>query len=164
MSKSATVLLIDDDRDIAEGAAIRLRAAGYRVLWAGGGRLGVHLAVRHRPDVILLDVYMPSGDGLKALTWLRQQEETERTPVVVFSADSAVSRRALALGAQYYVKKPYESKSLLATVDEAIRSVARNKLPPLHLEIHAPGAPVKSQPKHPGRHFAGNPPTTRQGR
>jgi len=120
MPDHGTILIIDHDREIADGAAIRLRASGLNVLLAPDGRQGFRLAVEQRPGVILLDVHVPPADGMTTLARIRQHEETRNTPVVVFSADTLQSRQALLMGAQYRVTKPYDWQTLLTTVRLAL--------------------------------------------
>ena len=64
--RSPTVLIVDDDRDVRLGTRLRLQAAGYRTLEAENGLLGIAAAIEHSPDLVLLDVRMPSMDGLTA--------------------------------------------------------------------------------------------------
>ena len=64
MSDNATVLLIEDDREILNVAALRLRAAGYATMAAADGEEGVQRALADRPDAIVMDVRMPKKDGM----------------------------------------------------------------------------------------------------
>jgi DNA-binding response OmpR family regulator len=116
------VLLVDDDREIVRGAGIRLRAAGYEVLTAFDGQVGLIAAKQNLPDAIVLDVRMPVMDGLTMLRRLRDCHETKAIPVVILSA-SVVDRgkaKALEPGARYFLEKPYDPKSLLEAVEAAI--------------------------------------------
>lgn len=120
------VLLVDDDRDIARGTGIRLRAAGYEVAFAHDGQAGLAAALESRPDAIVLDMRMPVMDGITVLRELRRREETAAIPVVVLSA-SVVEKgrhRALNLGARYFLQKPYDAEQLLDAVRAAIAPVA----------------------------------------
>ena len=67
MSRAQTVLLVDDDPEIINGAKLRLRAAGYDTVTAHDGEQGVATAIETKPDVIVLDVRMPKKYGLQAL-------------------------------------------------------------------------------------------------
>ena len=80
------------------------------------------MAVTTQPDAVLLDMHMPCIDGLTTLAWLRDHGATRDIPVVVFSVDSVMSRRALQLGANGYVKTPYNSERLIEIVSDAIRN------------------------------------------
>ena len=105
------VLLIDDDDDIREIAALAFEGAGgYDVATAAGGRAGVDEALRHRPDVVLLDVMMPDLDGPATLALLRSHEETREVPVIFLTAkvQATDKRSLLALGAHGIIAKPFD--------------------------------------------------------
>ncbi len=120
MSEQATVLLIEDDREILNIAALRLRAAGYKTLAASDGEEGVQRAVAERPDAIVLDVRMPKMDGMTALVELQDQEETRHIPVVMLSASVVDQQRALEAGARFFLTKPYQGRDLLSAVSAAM--------------------------------------------
>lgn len=109
------ILVVDDDRDVALGASIRLRAAGYDVSTASDGIEGVERAVADPPDAIVLDIRMPRRDGFSVLADLRGRKETSHVPVVVLSANGldANRTRALNLGARLFLRKPYEPERLM---------------------------------------------------
>ena len=121
MHRKPHVLLIDDDREILRGLSIRLRAAGYAISVAHGGETGLAAAGEIRPDVILLDLRMPVMDGFAVLSRLREQDRTKAIPVVVLSANTAekARRRALDLGVQYFLEKPYDPKTLIQALRTA---------------------------------------------
>jgi CheY-like chemotaxis protein/anti-sigma regulatory factor (Ser/Thr protein kinase) len=91
-----------------------------RLVPAGMGRLGLELAVEHRPDLILLDLHLPDIDGEQMLAWLREDERTREIPVVILSADASDRSRAPLLqdGARAYLTKPIGVRDLLGVVDE----------------------------------------------
>ena len=120
MSKTKTVLVIDDDGDMAATAGLRLEFAGYRVLTCRDAQTGFNLAVERRPDVILLDLRMPETDGLATLARLHRCEEARSIPVVVFSVDRDRRREAVAMGVRHYVDKPYDPSALVKTIERAI--------------------------------------------
>ena len=120
MSDHATVLLIEDDREILNVAALRLRAAGYTTLAAADGEEGVQKAVADRPDAIVLDVRMPRKDGMTALVELQEQDETRHIPVVMLSASVVDQQRALEAGARFFLTKPYQGRDLLTAVSAAM--------------------------------------------
>ena len=105
------VLLIDDDDDIREVAALAFESAGeFEVATADGGDAGVEQALRTRPDVVLLDVMMPGIDGPSTLARLRAHQETRAVPVIFLTAKVQASdkRTLLALGAQGIIAKPFD--------------------------------------------------------
>ncbi|MFZ5829100.1 MAG: response regulator [Planctomycetota bacterium] len=124
MSCGNRVLLVDDDHEIAIGASLRLRAAGYEPIVAHSGDEGVASARRYRPEAIVLDLRMPGTDGLTALAELRQHEETKDIPVVMLSASLTDERATLDAGARFFVRKPYHAQTLLTAVATAIRESA----------------------------------------
>lgn len=120
MSEPRTVLMIDDDREIALGAMLRLQFAGYRALAAYDGESGVALAVEDHPDVILLDVRMPRKDSLTVLRELKQRSDTKDIPVVMVSASILDERAALDVGARFFLTKPYCGSTLLQAVTASL--------------------------------------------
>ncbi len=87
MSSSKTILIVDDDRPLAEAIAIELKNAGYQVVLASDGSTGYDLALKKKPKLILLDILMPNLDGLEMLKKLRQKDNTYCTnvPVVILT-------------------------------------------------------------------------------
>ena len=110
------VLIIDDDRDTAQAAALRLRGAGHQVLLQHDGISGLARAIEMRPDIILLDLHMPTTDGSTTLRWLREHSATAQIPIVVFSADESMRPRAGLMGASHFLGKPYDADKLVEEV------------------------------------------------
>ncbi|TWT40465.1 Response regulator ArlR [Phycisphaerae bacterium RAS1] len=121
MPEKKRILLVDDDRDIARGVAIRLRAEGFDVTVTYDGEEGLSAALEAAPDAIVLDMRMPVVDGLTVLRKLREHPETIDIPVVVLSASVVEKGRveALNLGARYFLEKPFDAPRLI----DAIRAV-----------------------------------------
>jgi two-component system, cell cycle sensor histidine kinase and response regulator CckA len=96
------------------------KRSGVRLLGAMQGKLGVELAVAHRPDVILLDLNLPDIQGDEVLLRLREHPETATIPVVMLSADAMQRQvdKLLAAGAQKYLTKPIEVVQFYALLDE----------------------------------------------
>jgi DNA-binding response OmpR family regulator len=120
MGTAPTILLIDDDREIVFGTSLRLGAAGYQTIAAHDGDEGIKAAICHHPSAIVLDVRMPRLDGLATLARLRACEETKRIPVVMVSASLVDQHAALDSGACFFLSKPYQPKTLLAALSQAI--------------------------------------------
>lgn len=117
------ILLIDDDDDIREIAAMSFETAGdYEVETAAGGRDGVEKACRRKPDVVLLDVMMPGLDGPSTLALLRERDETRDVPVIFLTAkvQAADNRRLVALGARGIIAKPFDPLMLPERVLEIL--------------------------------------------
>jgi CheY-like chemotaxis protein len=108
------VLIIDDEEDIREVAAMTLEMAGFRVLTAPSGPEGVRKAASERPDVILLDVMMPELDGPATLEALRALDATRSIPVIFLTAKiQPADRQHLSeLGAAAVMAKPFDPNGL----------------------------------------------------
>ena len=115
------VLLIDDEDDIREVAALAFETAGdYEVLTAAGGNEGVKKALLNQPDVILLDVMMPELDGPSTFALLQRSEQTRHIPVIFLTAkvQPADRRNLVSLGARGIIAKPFDPLQLPDTVAE----------------------------------------------
>lgn len=115
------ILLVEDDVQMVEYLRLLLETEGYRVLSAGSCKEGRSLFASHRPDLVILDLGLPDGDGTELLSAIR---EKALTPVIVLSARSEESDKvdALDLGANDYVTKPFGAGELLARIRSVIRS------------------------------------------
>lgn len=116
------VLVIDDDADIRLIAGLSLaRVGGMEVIEAASGVEGVRKAQDECPDVILLDMMMPSMDGSETLAALRSQPATAMTPVIFLTALAALTaetevERMRSLGAAGVLIKPFDPRTLSADV------------------------------------------------
>lgn len=119
------MLIADDDREIVDGLALRLKSAGYDTIFACDGEQAVTSAHQRRPDAIILDVRMPRMDGLAALSRLKADAETRDIPVMMVSASVQDRIAALDSGARFFLSKPYQAKSML----EALRSITFDHRP-----------------------------------
>ena len=109
------VLIIDDDADIRSIACMSLsRVGGMDVIEAASGGEGVRKARDEQPDVILLDMMMPTMDGLQTLAALLSQPATATTPVIFLTAKAVGSDvdRLTALGAAGVLIKPFDPRTL----------------------------------------------------
>jgi DNA-binding response OmpR family regulator len=123
-----TVLVVDDERTIADVVARYLERAGYAALVARDGEQALELAGERRPDLVVLDLMLPRIDGLEVMRRLRQRGEREhhRPPaVILLTAKGEESDRVigLRLGADDYVVKPFSPRELVARVDAVLRRV-----------------------------------------
>ena len=111
------VLIVEDDLDLLRGLAIRLKVGGYEVLCATDGVQAIGAARRDKPDLILLDLGLPGGDGYVVMERLRLLNGAT-TPILVLSAKDPATHRekALAAGASVFFHKPVENHVLLATM------------------------------------------------
>jgi CheY-like chemotaxis protein len=122
--KSATVLLVDDDRTYLEMVTLKLELEGHTLVFATDGAAALEIARRRQPDIIFLDVVLPGVDGLEVLARLRVDPTTRDIPVVVVSG--RCERRLIddcrRLGAIDFLVK---SMSVPATLEQAVQSFAR---------------------------------------
>jgi DNA-binding response OmpR family regulator len=116
-----TILVLEDDPKIAIALAVRLEAAGYNVLTAPDGVRGLKLALVNRPDLIVMDIWMPVGLGLSVAQRLKDLG-FEKTPVIFITASRLKGLREAAdnLGAAGYFEKPYDPEQLLGAVHQAL--------------------------------------------
>ena len=119
----ARILVVDDDRQILRVIRNNLIAHGYSVLEAESGEEALAAYARHHPDLLLLDLGLPGIDGLAVVERVRAQSQT---PIVILSARGAEPDkvRALDLGADDYLTKPFGLDELLARIRVALRHVA----------------------------------------
>src|SRR4051812_38759327 len=110
--RNTTILLVDDMSDTRMMLAKFLQGHTYNVIEAETGREAVEAAVRDRPDLILMDVYMPNLDGLTAALHIRGNDSTRDIPIVIISAygelglETELRRQTLAIGRTEYLTKP----------------------------------------------------------
>lgn len=117
------ILLIDDEEDIREVAAMSLETvAGWRVTCASSGAEGIKLAEQGAPDAILLDVMMPDQDGPQTLRLLRQNVKTKAIPVLFLTAKvQAIERKRLQdIGASGTLAKPFDPMKLAEEISETL--------------------------------------------
>jgi DNA-binding response OmpR family regulator len=118
------VLLVDDSEDDRAMYAQYMVSAGWRVELAREGAQGTGSARELRPDVMVLDLWMPGVDGFEALRRLRADPATRDIPVLVLTGDSSEETRAAALdsGATDYVVKPCRPDDLVARIGQFLTS------------------------------------------
>jgi CheY-like chemotaxis protein len=112
---SHSILIIDDEDDIREVAALSLESvAGWQVFTANSGIQGMARAMEHQPDAILLDVMMPGMDGPSTFRELRKNPATARIPVILLTAkvQSSDQRRFADLGVEAILFKPFDPLTL----------------------------------------------------
>ena len=116
----ATILVVDDDANIRELLRLYVEREGHRTLFATDGEAALDLAVRTKPDVVLLDVMLPGMDGLEVCRRLR---DASNVPILLLTARSAEGDRVIGLdlGADDYVVKPFSPRELMARVRALLR-------------------------------------------
>jgi CheY-like chemotaxis protein len=111
---SATILLAEDHPDSREALGALLEAFGFHVLLAVDGVEAVAIARRNQPNLILMDVMMPTVDGLEATRRLRAFPETRSIPIITLTALDQAREKALEAGANDFLAKPINSRILLS--------------------------------------------------
>ena len=118
-----TVLVIEDEKNIAELVKYNLEGAGFRVLQAARGDTGLEQARKTKPDLVILDLMLPELDGLEICKILKRNDNTAHIPILMLTAKSQETDKVvgLELGADDYVTKPFSPKELVARVKVILR-------------------------------------------
>jgi DNA-binding response OmpR family regulator len=122
MSKTK-VLIVEDDDDLRNGLTLRLRATGYEVVHAQDGVGAVSVARQERPDLVLLDLGLPAGDGFTVLARFANLPTLAAIPVVVLSGrDPRTTEPALRrCNVAAYLRKPADNRHLCEAIERALR-------------------------------------------
>lgn len=124
MGQKKKILVVDDERDIVKVLVIRLQSSGYEVITAFDGAQGVFMAHKEKPDLVILDIRMPAGDGFSVAERLKRSSHTWTIPIIFLtgSPEQEAEGRAMELGARFFVKKPYDPEELLDAVKRALEA------------------------------------------
>ena len=114
------ILIVEDDVDSRMGLSVRLRASGFDVVLAADAASAISIARQQQPDLVVLDLGLPAGDGFLVMERLRGLAETRETPIIVLTGrDPTVHEaRARAAGAVAFFQKPADNTVLVATIRE----------------------------------------------
>ena len=125
-----TILVIDDEKDLIKLIDLHLSKEEYLVISAKNGIEGLDIALKHKPDLILLDIMMPKLDGLEVCKRLKSATETSSIPVVMLTAKAQETDKVigLELGADDYITKPFSPRELVARVKAVLRRSEPAKL------------------------------------
>ena len=129
-----TILIVDDDPDVRLGLHLRLKANHYNVIFAADGMASIAEARKHMPDLILLDLGLPAGDGFSVMERLKANDSLSLIPVIVLSARdvNANKDRALKAGAKAFLQKPVDNAQLLSVIRQALGEPAQSEEPPVY--------------------------------
>jgi CheY-like chemotaxis protein len=117
-SRAAKILIAEDHTDSREALGALLEAFGYQVVRAVDGRQAVELARESEPDLILMDIMMPNLDGFEATRRIRAFPETRSIPIITLTAMEGARSLALDAGANDFLPKPVNSRTLLDKVND----------------------------------------------
>lgn len=119
------ILLIDDSKDLRENTAEILELANYEVFTAENGKVGVELALREDPDLIICDIMMPELDGYGVLHLLQKNPSARNTPFIFLTAKTEHKdlRKGMELGADDYITKPFTGIELLSAVESRLKKM-----------------------------------------
>jgi CheY-like chemotaxis protein len=122
MEQMKTILLIEDNHDIRENTCELLELKGFQVITAVNGKLGIALAKEQEPDLILCDILMPEANGYEVCIALRDNAKTSSIPFIFLTAsvEKKEVEKAFGMGAQGYIRKPFEVEELLDNIERCL--------------------------------------------
>jgi DNA-binding response OmpR family regulator len=137
------ILIIEDEPEMLRNLTTILRLEKFCPLPAEGGRLGVDLAKKQKPDLILCDVTMPGLDGYGVITALQADPETVTIPFIFLTANAEKVDvgTAMNLGADDYIIKPVAKADLLAVIRSRLECALRQAMPPFKPNFHSATPP-----------------------
>lgn len=118
MSK-AKILLIDDEVDLVETVKLRLQTNDYEVMVAYDGQQALEKLGDFKPDLVILDIKLPTMSGEEVYKLLKLNPITEKVPVILFTASKG-DDELVKIGAEGFLRKPFESKELLETIQKLL--------------------------------------------
>lgn len=126
---SKKVLIIEDNNDIRENVVEILELAGYQVYAAENGKIGVDLATKNIPDIILCDIMMPELDGYGVLYMLNKNPDTAAIPFIFLTAkaERVDLRKGMEMGADDYLTKPFDDMDLLNAIEVRLKKRDQQK-------------------------------------
>jgi DNA-binding response OmpR family regulator len=129
-----SILIVEDDSDIAESLVYNLKREGFRPVVAESGEKGLRIALDERssPSLILLDLMLPGMTGLELCRRLRREESTTgKIPIIMLTAKAAEADKiaGLEIGADDYIVKPFSTKEVVARVRAVLRRVEKDQMP-----------------------------------
>lgn len=125
-STRAKILIVDDDPELRMALKLRLRANHYETVSAGDGYSAIALAQKEKPNLIILDLGLPAGNGFNVLKRLQENDALSHIPVIVLTARDPQSNelRSLDSGASAFFQKPADNNELLQVIRASLRSAS----------------------------------------
>lgn len=129
--ESPKILIVDDDPDLRQALRLRLRANRFTTVSATDGYSAIAQAYKERPNLIILDLGLPAGNGFSVLNRLREDDKLSTIPVVVLTAREPQGNedRALKAGAVAFFQKPVDNVELLEVIESALAQSEGSALP-----------------------------------
>jgi|SRR5579862_952968 DNA-binding response OmpR family regulator len=127
----AKILVIDDDPDLVRAMRLRLRASNFEVATATDGYSAIASAQKERPNLIILDLGLPVGDGFVVLDRLQNSDALAGVPVIVLSARDPQTNeeRALKAGATAFFQKPADNDELMNVIRASLGEAKAHQVP-----------------------------------
>ena len=119
-SKGKTILIADDEPDILEIISYNLRNEGYETITAKDGNEALQKASVHKPDLIILDIMLPDGNGVDICTEIKSNEATRHIPVLLMSANINNALKFNESAAEGFISKPFNIDDLLEKVQHIV--------------------------------------------
>jgi len=116
------ILIVEDDPDVRKGMHVRLQASNYDTFFAADAISSVSEARKHQPDLILLDLGLPGGDGFTVMERFKANPHLAVIPIIIVSARTGHDNRVRAMkaGAKAFLEKPVDNAELLAVIRQAL--------------------------------------------
>jgi two-component system KDP operon response regulator KdpE len=116
------ILIVEDDPDIRKSMSVRLKASGYDIFVASDVITSVIMARKHEPDLIILDLGLPAGDGFVVIERLKMVPALALIPVIIVSGRAGLANQELALeaGVKAFLQKPVDNAELLAVIRKTL--------------------------------------------
>lgn len=121
------IMLVEDDKDTIRAMGVRLKSQGYNLVVATDAISAISTARKEKPDLIVLDLGLPGGDGFVVMQRLKSIYDLMLVPIIVVSARDPLmnEERALAEGAEVFLQKPVDNADFLKAIEGALSKVGR---------------------------------------
>jgi len=119
----AKILVVDDSATIVEVIKTTLEGEGHQVITADDGQVGLELAKKEAPDIIILDVMLPRLDGYKICRFLKFDEKYKDIPVIMFTAKASAEDKDIgkSVGADDYLVKDFDPVNLVSIINKYVK-------------------------------------------
>ena len=116
------ILIVDDDHVITKMVESRLKANGYEAIVSNDAAMGLEMAIKNSPDLIILDVMMPIINGYNMCSLLKSEEQSKNTPIIMLTSRAEERDKAIgqSVGANAYITKPFAMEDLLKKIEELL--------------------------------------------